>query len=244
MNATSVASEIWARAGRHRLPVDLNAVVRLWPDLRVSLEDIDGPGYFVDLGSRGGEILIRKSDRPRRQRFTLAHELGHWVLSRTHQHKESASAMVEKWCDQFAANLLMPAEEVVQYLRKSRLPGLANAILAGPKIFDVSHIAFRLRVPEITPLQLFLSEGNDNCLRLVRGYNKTALIHEQAESIAQAAYQIWLGNDRDRRYVAKFGVGTVVGAPLRSSSSQGWLIGVLWRSDQQGGLASSRIDFS
>lgn len=51
-----------------------------------------------------------------RQRFTLAHELGHLVLSQY----LSAELDEEKACDRFAGAFLVPAETVVQYLGSSR----------------------------------------------------------------------------------------------------------------------------
>ncbi|MGQ0631484.1 MAG: ImmA/IrrE family metallo-endopeptidase [Sporichthyaceae bacterium] len=59
----------------------------------------------------GGEILIRTDVGRARQQFTLAHELGHWLL---HRHvglplaDQSGNRAIESFCNDFASNLLLP----------------------------------------------------------------------------------------------------------------------------------------
>src|SRR3712207_2880332 len=102
-----VAGELLARAGQIAPPVDLNRVVALWPGLEISADDLERPGYLLDLGARGGEIVVRDQDPPTRQRYTIAHELGHWVIreagapSREKGYTMGSDALIERWCDQF-----------------------------------------------------------------------------------------------------------------------------------------------
>src|SRR4051812_9023644 len=96
------ASELVWRTALTEPPVDLRAVVNLFGGLEVTLEALEGPGYFIDLGDRGAEILIRATDPLPRRRFTVAHELGHFILA-AHEGRlpgvGTDDAIVERWCD-------------------------------------------------------------------------------------------------------------------------------------------------
>jgi hypothetical protein len=151
-----VAAELLATANVARAPVDLGVLFARWPQLRVSLADLDGAGYLLDLGTQGGELLLRRSDSTPRRRYTCAHELGHWVL-RTNGDAVPAGvhhATVERWCDRFAAALLMPATWVIDLLGAS--PHIAT-IARLHQQFGVSRQAALLRVGELAPLELALT---------------------------------------------------------------------------------------
>jgi len=150
------AAELLAAADIAGPPVDLQTLCGRWPRLRVSLADLDGAGYLLDLGARGGELLLRRSDPAPRQRYTCAHELGHWVL-RTNADAVPADirhATVERWCDRFAAALLMPAAWVIDAVGTS--PHV-ETIARLHRYFGVSRQAALLRVGELAPLELALT---------------------------------------------------------------------------------------
>ena len=154
------ALELLERAGQRHPPVDLDCVAALWPRLKISTDTLDQEGYLIDLGAQGAEIIVRADDPLPRRRYTVAHELGHWVL-RLSEAFPSASgtaiphAIIERWCDRFAAALLMPRTWVVWDLRRAKLSGLLSAVLSAPPTYQVSHQAFRLRIAELTPVSLF-----------------------------------------------------------------------------------------
>ena len=50
-----------------------------------------------------------------RRRFTIAHEMGHAVLERTGTHVPRYGKELERLCDMFAVELLMPKERFVQH---------------------------------------------------------------------------------------------------------------------------------
>jgi Zn-dependent peptidase ImmA (M78 family) len=208
------------------IPIDLDNILTQWRDLRVSIEDIDGAGYFVDLGVRGGEILIRRNDHPARQRFTLAHEVGHWLLSRASAEATAtlSRAAIEKWCDEFAANILMPPDLVRAHFRDARLSGLVRAIQNGPKAFSVSDQAFRLQVNEVTPLKLFLAAINDNDMKITYSYDKRRDIPAEAQRILGS-----LGNRWQDEGLWRLPLATVVRLPVDREKSSQWLIGIIWR---------------
>jgi Zn-dependent peptidase ImmA (M78 family) len=66
-------------------------------------------------------VLLNQGTPAERQRYTLAHELGHMVLHRT-PHPEQ-----EKQADKFAAELLMPAKEIRAELATGHL-GIARLL--------------------------------------------------------------------------------------------------------------------
>jgi hypothetical protein len=148
------AAEVLARAEVSVPPVDPVGVCHLWPGLRVTLAELDGAGYLLNLHGRVGEMLLRRSDPPARRRYTCAHELGHWLLA-THSEpisERSPHASVERWCDRFAAALLMPAAWVIEELVQASLD--IDAIVGLSRRFGVSRQAALLRVNELAPLEL------------------------------------------------------------------------------------------
>jgi hypothetical protein len=167
------------KAGHHGPPTDLGVVCQLWPGLSVTEEDLDKEGYLVPLGIHGAELLIRKQDSPLRKAFTLAHELGHWVLahvdgenvsfgradgsSRSFSPHHVRRTPEEIWCNRFAASLLMPKEDIYRYLQEDDAEELLNRILVGSSVFHVSQEAFFNRVADVTRIGLFevvVSEAN------------------------------------------------------------------------------------
>lgn len=90
--------------------------------------------------------------------YTAAHELGH-ILTRTSsscrdvwEHREQPADNVERWCEVFAAQFLMPLEQVQQVAAGIRsLPAAARATRIS-NTFHVSRQAAFLRLVEIGEL--------------------------------------------------------------------------------------------
>ena len=162
-DAEKISTQLVREAKLSTPPVDLWAISALWPNLRVSEEDLDKEGYLIFLGSHGAELLLRRSDPPNRKRFTFAHELGHWVLSNTRDGKIHFDSQVmfarsthgarrtpeEIWCNEFASKLLLPTAEVCEFLR-GPAEEVPIKLDAGHKEFDVSEDAFLFRITDIT----------------------------------------------------------------------------------------------
>ncbi|MCH4183509.1 MAG: ImmA/IrrE family metallo-endopeptidase [Prevotella sp.] len=94
---------------------------------------------------------INKIQNPKRQRFTLAHELGHFVLHKnkntefsdtTFFRKNEDPDSLEYNANEFAAQILMPEERVNYYIQQRDIKSIK--LLAD--IFDVSSSAMRYRV--------------------------------------------------------------------------------------------------
>lgn len=148
------AAELLYQAEIDAPPVDLSRVVALWPGLRITEVKLDGAGYLLPISDRCGEILVRKADHPARRAYTCAHELGHWVLNTrepTSGGREHRS-IVERWCDRFAAALLMPDAWVRASLQQ--LGFSMSAVADLHKAFGVSRRAMWLRTSEVAPIDL------------------------------------------------------------------------------------------
>jgi Zn-dependent peptidase ImmA (M78 family) len=143
-------------------PVSLPKILSIWKNLNVVEEDLDGSGYLLPLGRLGAEIVVNRNDPEERRRFTIAHELGHWVLGLICEKKYGEfqqppgipRATVEKWCDKFATTLLMPAPLVSSWLPPRDQPLLIDAILRASDTFGVSEEAFFIRVWELQRIQV------------------------------------------------------------------------------------------
>lgn len=103
-------------------------------------------------------ILLREGDSPRRKRFTVAHELGHFCLPLHRKTairciapelaRDGSTAAVEREANEFAAELLMPSR-FVRLMVASGAIDLELASLVADH-FDVSTMSAALRVCEIT----------------------------------------------------------------------------------------------
>lgn len=93
-------------------------------------------------------IILQGADWPTRQRHTLAHEVGHHVLGHAGKTETAESIGTERdgqtreeqqafW---FAAELLMPAEAVAEYLGSTTLTGLELLVRMGEH-FAVSPVS-------------------------------------------------------------------------------------------------------
>ncbi|WP_198410656.1 ImmA/IrrE family metallo-endopeptidase [Aerosticca soli] len=90
---------------------------------------------------------------PQRQRFTIAHELGHFILHRDRQQrfncdKESVYSghetmrLIEREADDFASNLLMPGDRLREWISNGRID--LHVLSAIAKRFQVSFGAVHL----------------------------------------------------------------------------------------------------
>jgi Zn-dependent peptidase ImmA (M78 family) len=153
------ASDLLRKSGAYSLPVDLNAVAK-YLKIRILYEDFEDniSGLLVVKNGKHA-IGVNKNHHPNRQRFTIAHEIGHFVLHhKDGEHRKNDIHIDKKWAyfraaghgqeidaqewqaNQFAADLLMPEELVKQSIKKSAL-NLTDD-------FDIYQLAPMLQVSE------------------------------------------------------------------------------------------------
>jgi Zn-dependent peptidase ImmA (M78 family) len=96
-------------------------------------------------GGRDPEIYVNRSDSYNRQRFTCAHELGHWaknvavgvdneeIVDLRGSLSSAGTNAHEIYANQFAAALLMPAEEVHRLRERGYGPvAVADTLRVSP----------------------------------------------------------------------------------------------------------------
>jgi Zn-dependent peptidase ImmA (M78 family) len=113
-----------------RLPVDIRAIVKRYAHVMPELLPPDISGMLIPAPAQPTKpwiILFNRKQAPERQRFTMAHELGHLLLHeyraphadgpRQVRYRDSVSSLgtdqEEVEANQFAAELLMPADLLI-----------------------------------------------------------------------------------------------------------------------------------
>ena len=131
-----------------KLPIN---VEKLASKLGISIEfqDLDDnvSGFLVKKDVKN-IIGINENHHPVRRRFTISHEIGHYILHVTQplfvdfykgsmlyrSNHKSKNYKIEKEANQFAASLLMPKQLIEKELLK-----LSNSLDYEDKIYELSH---------------------------------------------------------------------------------------------------------
>ena len=174
LNGFKAAARIlhWLEAiGQLTLPIDLDLVRQLLPDTPFGRGAvIKEPAPLTWGGSEGAlvrnpaneaewGIFYHPAARPERRRFTIAHELGHFVLHRERYGEFNCSkeaiysgldslVAIEREADEFAGNLLMPGNLLRQRLADRRVDLHLLSALAHE--FGVSLEALCIRFVKYT----------------------------------------------------------------------------------------------
>lgn len=144
--AKAMLSQYWDG----RLPVDPIAIahrigltVRQLPDLSPY------SGWF---NAEAHVIEYQPTEARVRQRFTVAHELGHYALGHGTRARDTAmqfssgtSDPAERAANQFAAELLMPADAVHSIVSS----GQFRTVDELARVFDVSKVAMSYRMTNL-----------------------------------------------------------------------------------------------
>lgn len=168
--ARAAAEKLVDRLGIRVAPVDVEQVASAL-HLRIVLEDLgdEVSGLLVSRGRSAG-IAVKRGDAPVRRRFTIAHEIGHFVLGHHLRRKELVHAdqhhdviyrsqrasqgldPLEVQANQFAASLLMPARLVREQLEGLRKPMQEADVTALAREFKVSEQAMTIRLTTLSLL--------------------------------------------------------------------------------------------
>ena len=180
LNGFTAAAKIirWLEFGGYlTLPIDLDKVRELLPETPLGFGALIKPPAPLTLKSCEGALVrnphnetewgvfYNPTSRPERQRFTIAHELGHFVLHRATQSvfncdKGSIYAgtdglrQIEREADDFASNLLMPGNLLRQKIEGQEIDFRLLGKLA--KEFGVSLEAMCIRFIKYTDLRAVL----------------------------------------------------------------------------------------
>lgn len=180
LNGFTAAAKIihWLEIGDHfSLPINLDIVRELLPETPLGQgETIKLPQPITLSTSEGALVRNPENDKEwgifynanvgrERQRFTIAHELGHFILHRKSQlafdcSKESIYSgadgliQIEREADDFASNLLMPGNLLRQKIEGQQIDFRLLGKLA--KEFGVSLEAMCIRFIKYTDLRAVL----------------------------------------------------------------------------------------
>lgn len=163
--------ELLDEAGIRTAPVDPVALAeRLGVEVRpeIAADDVSGGLYHIE----GGAVIgVNASHHPNRQRFTVAHELGHWILhdqadfvdhgyvmdgtrAKTprfmrNQLSSEAVDVKEMEANAFAASLLMPRAFLAKAVRDLQLPVRSEEVENLARQFKVSQQAMTFRLQNL-----------------------------------------------------------------------------------------------
>jgi Zn-dependent peptidase ImmA (M78 family) len=164
--AARKARALLAKHGVTKAPVDVHGLARQ-EGIRLEFGDFgaDVSGLFV---REGDQVIlgVNGRDAPTRQRFTIAHELGHYVLHgdnrelfvdkghyvvyRRNGVSETGLDPMEIEANQFAAELLMPADLVAAAFSGAPLRVDDDQALRGLAArFNVSPMAMAIRLASL-----------------------------------------------------------------------------------------------
>lgn len=103
----------------------------------------------------GFKIRINRHESKRRQRFTAAHEIGHYLLHRdligdgisdSVLYRSNLSNKIEAQANSLAANLLMPKNKILEYVEINSHLEEDELVKNLSNLFQVSEIAMRIRL--------------------------------------------------------------------------------------------------
>lgn len=152
------AEEILEISGKREIPVPVEEIAKHF-NLRIGKAPSEEYSGLLLRKDNSALIGVNNSESPRRQRFTIAHELGHFFLHPTNEafvdYRKSENkprTPKEREADVFAATLLMPRKEITNDFTKI-MSGMtfdkehfdsAVSVLAAK--YDVSDDAMRIRL--------------------------------------------------------------------------------------------------
>jgi Zn-dependent peptidase ImmA (M78 family) len=134
-----------------REPLDIRCVVEEIFKIKIDETDLgkDISGFLERIGSKW-HIYINKHESELRKRFTIAHELGHFIFHRNQYLSDSKpdqiffrdenTNLVEWQANEFAAKLLMPKDTFGKYIKNG-----CNTIAQLADKFKVSTSAIKYR---------------------------------------------------------------------------------------------------
>jgi hypothetical protein len=118
-----------------------------------------GPGISGEIRPAEGEnafvIRINRHDPSKRQRFTVAHELAHFLLHRDEigngieddvLYRSSLSNRREQQANRLAADILMPETLLIEAKEAAEEKGVGDIALYLSELFGVSEAAMRIKV--------------------------------------------------------------------------------------------------
>ncbi len=151
---------------------DLKVLARPWGVTSIEEREIESEAMLLP-SKDGYSIVLKKAERPSRlarQRFSLAHELGHLLLQKSEQNRAALkyrghgySDDEERICDQIAAEILMPR---MAFYEDGWMEGWSLRSLRSLAVkYDTSVPATAMRMIDLMPEEALMGvwkvSGND-----------------------------------------------------------------------------------
>jgi Zn-dependent peptidase ImmA (M78 family) len=153
--------DLLRRAGVHRPPVPVEKIAEmLGIEVRYSPNSDNVSGALI---RKGKELIIgvNSSQHPNRQRFTIAHEIGHFRLHKGFDlhvdedfciNRDGTDNLDEREANRFAAELLMP-EQFIE-VDAPRFPFINDAVVSTlASKYKVSTQAMQIRLMNLGYLE-------------------------------------------------------------------------------------------
>ncbi|HUX22353.1 MAG TPA: ImmA/IrrE family metallo-endopeptidase [Spirochaetia bacterium] len=141
-------------------PIDLERICRLLGFQYIEVQHFPASLSALCIEQEGTKYAaVNGSHHPHRKRFSLAHELGHWVLGHTRSYSQSAvsidnppdphelnraSQQEESEANEFAGELLVPLTQLKSELSKGKnLEQLSSHFNVSTQVVTIRMIATR-----------------------------------------------------------------------------------------------------
>ena len=156
------------------LPIKVEDIIKYRPDIELVKEDLQGLDGYSIYNSKTKRYIIALDNVNydlSRQRFTLAHELGHIFLQHHTKYRNLSNYVKEKSADAFAGELLMPRE--IMY-KTAKFP--PNYVL---DLYGVSYSAYEQRKRFLDKMENFswnIEENKVVSIKDIIQYSKHSLL--------------------------------------------------------------------
>lgn len=137
-----------------KLPVDPRTIAKIQGVKVIADESFDGEDISGEFLFEGLEPVIKynPNDSLKRQRFTIAHELGHYVLQHGYAFRDNKKNFTvnnfdknEVGANKFAAELLMPSDALHVLIKQRKITDVKELA----RLFDVSLTAMAFRLENL-----------------------------------------------------------------------------------------------
>lgn len=142
------------------LPVDVTSIA-MKLGIKVIPYDLNEISGILVIENEKATIGFNRSESRVRNRYSIAHEIGHYILHKDKEHlfvdknfkvmfRDNKSNKYEREANEFAACLLMPKDQLIIEMKKLDLDFTDETnikILAS--IFDVSSMAMSFRISNL-----------------------------------------------------------------------------------------------
>jgi Zn-dependent peptidase ImmA (M78 family) len=98
---------------------------------------------FASIDSTVPVVVANTKDDPRARAFTIIHEFGHLVLAANGVPPERHT---ERWCNEFAGEVLMPPDWLAEAFHDSAAPSLLERVEQVARAFSVTPLAATVRL--------------------------------------------------------------------------------------------------